>query len=85
MTTLQHSLAAYEAEQLAQDVAQRQRIQIRRAYMAGALDALISRQPRETLLAECVQFGRAIGTAAEGAPNTIDQTTPRSHTCHSNF
>jgi hypothetical protein len=40
-------------------------IAIRRAYMAGALDALTSRQPRETLLAECVQFGRAIGSSAE--------------------
>jgi hypothetical protein len=65
MTTLQQALEAYEADQLAHDVAQRQRIQIRRAFMAGALDALTSRQPRETLLAECVQFGRAIGSRAE--------------------
>jgi hypothetical protein len=40
---------------------------IRRAYMAGALAALTSNAPREQLLAECVQFGRAIGTAAERA------------------
>lgn len=40
---------------------------IRRAFMAGAMDALTSKQPREALLAECIQFGRAIGTAAERA------------------
>ena len=40
---------------------------IRRAFMAGALAALTSDQPRDALLAECVQFGRAIGTAAERA------------------
>lgn len=42
----------------------------RRAYMAGALAALTllrSGVPREQLLAECVQFGRSIGTAAEQA------------------
>jgi len=40
----------------------------RRVYMAGALAALLlvrSGVPLEQLLAECVQFGRAIGTAAE--------------------
>jgi hypothetical protein len=40
---------------------------IRRAFMAGALAALTNDQPRETLLAECIQFGRAIGTPAERA------------------
>jgi hypothetical protein len=47
-----------------------QTVERRRAYMAGALDALRLQQagvPREQLLAECVQFGRAIGTAAERA------------------
>lgn len=43
-------------------------IAIRRAYMAGALAALTSKAPREQLLAECVQFGRVVGTAAERAP-----------------
>ena len=37
----------------------------RRAYMAGALAALTSNAPREQLLAECIQFGRVIGTLAE--------------------
>lgn len=40
---------------------------VRRAFMAGALAALTSRAPREQLLSECLQFGRAIGTAAERA------------------
>lgn len=42
---------------------------IRRAFMAGALAALTSKAPAEQLRAECVQFGRAIGTAAERATN----------------
>ena len=40
---------------------------LQRAYMAGALDALTSKAPRESLLAECIQYGRAIGTPAERA------------------
>ncbi len=43
------------------------RVLMQRAYMAGALAALTSKAPREQLLAECIQFGRAIGTAAERA------------------
>ena len=39
---------------------------LQRAYM-GALAALTSKAPRDQLLAECVQFGRAVGTAAERA------------------
>ncbi len=39
-------------------------------YMAGALDVLLllkgGARP-EALLAECVQFGRSIGTPAQGA------------------
>lgn len=45
-------------------------IEHRRAFMAGALTALELLRagvPREQLLAECVQFGRVIGTAAERA------------------
>lgn len=38
---------------------------LQRAYMAGALAALTSKAPREQLLAECVQYGRVIGTLAE--------------------
>ncbi len=40
---------------------------MKRAFMFGALSALTSKAPREQMLAECVQFGRAIGTAAESA------------------
>jgi len=40
---------------------------LRRAYMAGALEALTSKAPREQMLAEVIQYGRSIGTAAESA------------------
>jgi hypothetical protein len=40
-------------------------VAIRRAYMAGALAALTTKAPREQLLAECIQFGRVVGTPAE--------------------
>lgn len=36
-------------------------VAVRRAYMAGALDALTSKAPREALLSEIVQFGRTVG------------------------
>ena len=36
-------------------------VAVRRAYMAGALDALTSQSPREALLSEIVQFGRTVG------------------------
>ena len=52
----------------------------RRAYMAGALDALVllnKGATAEQLLAECRQFGRAIGTAAEAAQLS---TTPEPRT-----
>lgn len=45
-------------------------IQARRDYMAGALDCLVLQSrgaTREQLLAECVQFGKAVGTPAERA------------------
>ena len=38
---------------------------LRRAFMAGALAALTSQATREQMLAEVVQYGRTIGTAAE--------------------
>jgi hypothetical protein len=44
--------------------------QPRRTYMRGALDALLLLKGGATveqLLDECVQFGRAVGTAAERA------------------
>ncbi len=43
------------------------RVELQRAFMAGALAALTTKAPSEQLMAELVQFGRAIGTAAESA------------------
>lgn len=46
------------------------RVEHRRAFYAGALTTLELLQagvPREQLLAECIAFGRAIGTPAERA------------------
>lgn len=43
------------------------RLMVQRAFMAGALAVLTSKTPRDELIAECVQFGRAIGTQAERA------------------
>jgi hypothetical protein len=40
---------------------------VQRAFMAGALAVATSKEPREALRAECVQFGKTIGTAAEVA------------------
>lgn len=62
MTTLADTFDQYAAQ--ASTAAPRD-IAIRRAYMAGALAALTSKATREQLLAECVQFGRVVGTAAE--------------------
>lgn len=66
--TLTESLDAYAADNACPgsiaDAA------IRRAYMAGALAAITSKAPREQLLAECVGFGRALGSKAEAATNT---------------
>ena len=45
-------------------------VEHRRAFMAGALTTLSlirAGVPRDQLLAECVQFGRAIGTPAESS------------------
>ncbi|MBP9806502.1 MAG: hypothetical protein KBE22_16570 [Candidatus Accumulibacter sp.] len=56
---------ADQAEEYAEPLAPGLQRLVRRAYMAGALAALTSKAPREQLLAECVQFGRAIGTRAE--------------------
>ena len=56
--TLSEYLERYEAQastSTPRDVA------VRRAYMAGALDALTSKAPREHLIAEVVQFGRTVG------------------------
>ena len=64
MTTLADTLDQYAAEA---STSTPRAVAIRRAYMAGALAALTSKAPREQLLAEVIQFGRAIGTPAEKA------------------
>lgn len=68
MTPITESLTAFEADQrVATDG---HRVTLRRAYMAGALEALtrVKRGEKPTeLLAQCAQFGRVIGTAAESA------------------
>lgn len=43
------------------------RVELQRALMAGALAALTSKATREQLLAECIGFGRTIGSPAERA------------------
>lgn len=58
------------ADAWADQPAHAQTVERRRAYMAGALDALRLQQAgvsQASLLSECIQFGRAIGTAAERA------------------
>mgnify|MGYP003405104365 CR=1 FL=1 len=65
MTPLADQAAEYAAEKSAPGSTAEHFIT--RAFMFGALAALTSKQPREALLAECLQFGRAIGTAAEAA------------------
>lgn len=40
---------------------------LQRAWMSGALAVATSAEPRAALLAECVQFGKAIGTPVETA------------------
>lgn len=62
MTTLTE-----QAEEYAEPMAPEMHRAIRRAFMAGALAALTSKAPRDQFIVECVQFGRAIGTAAEQA------------------
>ncbi len=68
MTPITGSLAAFEADQNA--TTEGHRVTLRRAYMAGALEALARVQRGEKpgdLLAQCVQYGRTVGTAVERA------------------
>lgn len=69
MTTLAEKWESRAAEAVLAPKAP-QHIQGRRDYMGGAMDAVLlvieGRDPK-ALLAECLQFGRAIGTAAERA------------------
>lgn len=58
-----------QAEAYAADITavQQDRAKLKRAYLAGALAAATDRRPREHVVAELVQYGRTIGTAAEAA------------------
>lgn len=72
--TLTDQLETYAADKSAPgsiaDVA------IRRAFMAGALAALTTKgRTRDELLAECVAFGRGVGSRAERAAINVT-TTP---------
>lgn len=42
-------------------------IAIRRAFMAGALEALTNKAPQEQMLAECMDFALSIGRETESA------------------
>lgn len=64
MTTLPEQAALYAAERAPECG---EHVVLQRAYMAGALAALTSKAPRDQMLAERVQFGLAVGTAAERA------------------
>lgn len=64
MTPLPEQAALYAAERAPECG---EFVGLQRAYMAGALAALTSKAPRDQMLAECVQFGLAVGTAAERA------------------
>lgn len=65
MSTLTEQADLYAAEKAAPgSVAD---LAVRRAFMAGALAALTTKAPYQTMLAECVQYGRTIGTKVEAA------------------
>ena len=68
MTPITDSLAEYLADQRAATEAHR--LTASRAYMAGALETAARVQRGEKpgeLLAQCVQYGRTVGTAVERA------------------
>ena len=68
--TITDSLARYEAETLPQDIGTRQRVQIQRAFMAGALDAVLAIRKGtkpDDLLRQVSDYGRTVGTAIEAA------------------
>lgn len=67
MKTLADTFEDYEADQPPPTSTFIPSVMRRRAYMAGALAAVTSKATREQLLAECVQFGRVVGTPAEKA------------------
>lgn len=58
-------------------LSQRECQAMKRAFMAGALSALTSKTPRDDLLAECVAFGRSIGTSHEGSATAPDNNDRR--------
>ncbi len=62
MTPLADQATAYAEEVSA---VRDERVKLRRAYMAGALEA--ARHPPAQVLRECLDFAKTIGTAAERA------------------
>jgi hypothetical protein len=65
MTPLAEQAALYAAERALPNTGER--ALLARAFMAGVLAAAMSPASRDQLKAECLQFGRAIGSAAERA------------------
>ena len=68
-TTLAECREAYAAD-VAHKLPADMRTLLNRAFMLGAMSAIQLQQtgiPRDAVLAECVQFGRAVGTPAESA------------------
>ena len=65
-----------KAEEYAEPLAEDLHRVVRRAFMAGALAALTTKAPRETLLSECVQFGRAVGSD-RGRPEAAGRVSGR--------
>lgn len=64
MTPLPDQAATYAAERTTLAGG---RVELQRAFMAGALAALTGKATREQMLAECIGFGRTIGTKTETA------------------
>ncbi len=63
--TIADAWQTFSADCVPRDASTLQRVEMRRAFYAGALSALTSKSPRYDLLAECMQFGLGIGTPAE--------------------
>lgn len=63
--TLTEQATAYAVEKSAPGAVDA--VAIKRAFMAGALAALTTKAPYQSMLSEAISFGRAIGTQAERA------------------
>lgn len=63
-TPLTEQAAAYAVDRATTPAAY---TDLQRAFMAGCLAALTTKAPYQSMLAECVQYGRTIGTSSERA------------------